>query len=310
MRPISGKMYWAHDNKSRVIDICRALSAKEMIEMQTLQNKIVLITGAASGVGLGMAQAFLAQGAKLILTDFNAQRLCEVKDQLSALGSVETHVLDVRNAEAIQQLSDLVFDTYGRLDILCNNAGVACHGLLWEQSVQECDWIIQTNIYSVLHGLRAFVPRMLTQDSPAHIVNTSSMLGLSSAPLAGLYGASKQAILGITETLYLDLMLSGAEIGVSLLCPGPVNTNVNEEPGRPSISHNKLPDTLNDIGIALKSAISDGMDPREVGEYVTQAVLDNRFWVLPAPDYISNADARLSTIHSQLAEQADAMAQA
>ena len=247
-----------------------------------------------------MAEAFADAGCALLLADINAQRLAEAKANLGTKAQVITQVVDIRRGDQVEAMADTAFEAFGEVNILCNNAGVACSGLIWQHAPSDWDWIFSTNVRSVVEALHHFVPRMLAQDGEGHIVNTSSMLGLSSAPLAGLYGASKQAVLGISESLRMELMLSGASIGVSVLCPGPSPTNVLEQPGRIEREEPVLPDSLKPVDEALKTVIDDGMAPRAIGDCVVSAVREGVFWVLPSPELIENADARLSEIHSTI----------
>ncbi len=266
--------------------------------MKDLDGRVVVITGGASGIGRGIAEAFAEAGARLALADIHEDRLEEVSGALGAGGEVLALRTDVRDPAQVEALAERVYAEFGAVHVLCNNAGVACNGLLWEHSLEDWDWVMETNVRSLAIGLRSFVPRLLAQRDPAHIVNTSSMLGLSSAPLTGIYGASKQAVLAITEALRFDLMLVGAEIGVSALCPGPVRTNVAEEPGRSPVAPGDVSETVAQVDASLKSVVANGMDPRAVGDCVVDAVREERFWVLPAPEFLPNAEQRIADIRA------------
>jgi len=268
--------------------------------MEDLMDRVVVITGGASGVGRGMAEAFSRAGAQLVLTDIHDARLKETSTALDRGKDVLTVRADVRDRQQLEAVADQAYTTFGAIHILCNNAGVASNGLVWEQSADDFDWIFDTNVRGVANGLRTFVPRMLETGEPGHIVNTSSMLGLSSAPLTGLYGASKQAVLAMTEALRFDLMLISARIGVSVLCPGPVRTNVAEEPGRPSDTSPPDHPTIAQVDASLKAVIAEGMEPYEVGECVVDAVRADRFWILPAPEYLETVEKRLDEIRSSV----------
>ena len=268
--------------------------------MEDLEGRVVVITGGASGVGRGIAEAFAETGARLVLADIHEERLAETARMLDRGSGVVTHRTDVRDPAQVEALADRAYSTFGAVHVLCNNAGVACNGALWEHSLEDWDWIFDTNVRSVVHGLRTFVPRMLAQDDPAHIVNTSSMLGLSSAPLTGVYGASKQAVLGISESLRLDLSLVGSDIGVSVLCPGPVRTNVWEEPGRAPVAASAGSETVSQVHEALKALVANGMDPREVGDAVVKAVRKGHFWILPSAEYLPGAEQRLTEIRATM----------
>jgi NADP-dependent 3-hydroxy acid dehydrogenase YdfG len=268
-------------------------------EVERLEGRIVVITGGASGVGRGMAEAFAAAGARLVLADIHEARLAETARALGPHAEVVALKVDVRDPDQIQALADRAFAEFGAVHVLCNNAGVACNGLLWQHSLEDWDWIFDTNVRATLHGIRSFVPRLLEQGEPAHVVNTSSMLGLSSAPLTGLYGASKHTVLAISEALRMDLALVGAaHVGVSVLCPGPVRTNVAEEPGRPPVDPATIPAAVSQVNAALKAVVASGMDPRAVGDCVVDGVRKGRFWILPAPEYLVQAEQRLAEIRT------------
>lgn len=266
--------------------------------MESLRGRVVVVTGGASGIGRGIAEAFADAGARLVLADLHAERLDEVARALGPRCEVLATRVDVRRAEEVEALAERAWSTFGAVHVLCNNAGVACNGLLWEHSLDDWDWVFDTNVRGTVHGLRSFVPRLLAQGGPAHIVNTSSMLGLASAPLTGVYGASKQTVLAISEALRLDLQLVGAGIGVSVLCPGPVRTNVGEEPGRPRVDPAAIPEAVARVGASLRDIVANGMDPRAVGECVVDAVRADRFWIFPAPEYVGGVEQRLAEIRA------------
>jgi NAD(P)-dependent dehydrogenase (short-subunit alcohol dehydrogenase family) len=268
--------------------------------MDPLQDRVVVITGGASGIGRGMAEAFAAAGSRLVLADIHDDRLAETARALGKNSDVVTVRVDLRDPEQVEALADRAYAAFGAVHVLCNNAGVACRGLLWEHSPEDWDWVFGTNVHGTANCLRAFVPRLMAQDDPAHIVNTSSMLGLSSAPLTGVYGASKQAVLAMSEALRFDLGLVAADIGVSVLCPGPVRTNVGEEPGRSPVDPRTYPDAVAAVATSLEEVVAQGMDPREVGDCVVAAVRAGRFWILPAPEYFAGAERRLEDIRSAL----------
>ena len=183
--------------------------------------------------------------------------------------------------------------------IICNNAGVAAGGVVWEQSLEDWHWMFAANVMGIVHGLRSFVPRLLAQAAPAHVVNTASMMALLTAPGLGAYGASKHAALAISETLRHDLAARGASIGVSVLCPGPVATRIHEERTRPQESRSAAGMAAEQVAqraqiVALMAA---SIPPRMVAERVVEAVLEDRFFVFSHPDQIAGLAARAAEIH-------------
>jgi NAD(P)-dependent dehydrogenase (short-subunit alcohol dehydrogenase family) len=188
--------------------------------MKDFNDKVVVITGAASGIGRAVARAFSKEGARLHLVDIDAEGVKSLAAELSAAA----HVVDCAKAKAVQALAEEVFASEGRVDVLCNNAGVVCGGPVEEIPLSDWRWAIDVNLWGVIHGVRAFVPRMLEQGFESHIVNTASMAGLVPFPFVAPYVASKAAVAGLSEALDCELAPKG--IRVSALCPGAVKTNV------------------------------------------------------------------------------------
>jgi NAD(P)-dependent dehydrogenase (short-subunit alcohol dehydrogenase family) len=198
--------------------------------VEDLNGRVVVITGAGSGIGRGLAHAFAEQGARLVLADRDATGVEGTRSELPEGTPASLVTTDVSRPEAVDELAAHAFDIGGAVHVLCNNAGVACSGLTWEQSLEDWQWLLGVNLMGVVHGIRSFVPRMLAQGAPAHIVNTASMMGLLTSPGIGAYAASKHAVIAISESLRHDLAAREASVSVSVLCPGPVNTNVHAEP--------------------------------------------------------------------------------
>src|ERR1700758_941343 len=193
--------------------------------MDTLESKVAVITGAASGIGLGMARAFGHEGMRAVLSDVSNERLNEAVTDLQSEG-IECigQIADVRSVEAVEALACAAVDTYGQVHVLCNNAGVGVFGRQWELSEHDWAWAIDICLWGVINGVRVFVPRMLASGAPCHVVNTASMGGLLSAPFVGPYAAAKHGVVGLSKSLRVEL--GGTNVGVTLVCPGNVRTNV------------------------------------------------------------------------------------
>ncbi|MBW2268716.1 MAG: SDR family NAD(P)-dependent oxidoreductase [Deltaproteobacteria bacterium] len=153
--------------------------------MKDLNDKVVVITGAGNGIGEGLAEAFADQGAQLVLADLDGGDLEKTRNDLPAGTRTTLVTMNVRDEKAVADLADRAFDICGEVHVLCSNAGVGCSGLAWEQSVEDWQWLLEVNLMGVVHGIRSLVPRMIEQASHAHVVNTSSMMGLVSAPGLG-----------------------------------------------------------------------------------------------------------------------------
>ena len=197
--------------------------------MNNFKNKTVVITGAASGIGKGLARRFAEAGAKLVLSDIETQRLNEVANELGRTSEVISVETDVSSIDQVQRLADQTYDAYGDCHVICNNAGVAENNLkTWELSQQDWDWVLGVNLRGVVNGINAFVPRMLESAQPGHVVNTASIGGLVAGLALPAYSVSKHAVVALSECLYNDLARERADIGVSVLCPGWINTDIGD----------------------------------------------------------------------------------
>jgi NAD(P)-dependent dehydrogenase (short-subunit alcohol dehydrogenase family) len=191
------------------------------------QNKIVLVTGAGSGIGRATALAFSAEGARVHLVDVREDRLAEVQAHLRALGRASVaHGVDCTDPQAVERLASEIYAAEGRLDILHNNVGVVSAGPVEQTSLEDWRWVLDHNLWTVIFAIHAFVPRMIAQGGGGHIVNTASMAGLVGLPFVAPYCASKFAVVGLSEALAAELAVHG--IGVTAVCPGAVRTNLME----------------------------------------------------------------------------------
>jgi NAD(P)-dependent dehydrogenase (short-subunit alcohol dehydrogenase family) len=251
--------------------------------MDTLESKVAVVTGAASGIGLGMARAFGHEGMRVVLSDVSDERLHNAVTDLQSEG-IECigQIADVRSLEAVEALARVAVDTYGQVHVVCNNAGVGVFGRQWELSEQDWALAIDVCLWGVINGVRAFVPRMLASGVQCHVVNTSSMGGLLSAPFVGPYAAAKHGVVGLSKSLRVEL--GGTNVGVTLVCPGNVRTNVaramrEQRDGQRRAGSADLDDFLS----FLESGLEDesAMDPADVGKLVVHAIRTNQFWLLP-----------------------------
>jgi NAD(P)-dependent dehydrogenase (short-subunit alcohol dehydrogenase family) len=251
--------------------------------MDTLESKVAVVTGAASGIGLGMARAFGHEGMRVVLSDVSDERLNNAVTDLQSEGiDCIGQIADVRSLEAVEALARAAVDTYGQVHVVCNNAGVGVFGRQWELSEQDWAFAIDVCLWGVINGVRVFVPRMLASGVQCHVVNTASMGGLLSAPFVGPYAAAKHGVVGLSKSLRVEL--GGTNVGVTLVCPGNVRTNVaramrEQRDGQRRGGSTDLDDFLN----FLESGLQDesAMDPADVGKLVVQAIKTNQFWLLP-----------------------------
>ncbi|NUT09992.1 MAG: SDR family NAD(P)-dependent oxidoreductase [Nonomuraea sp.] len=253
--------------------------------MRELSGKVAVVTGAASGIGRGLAVRFAAEGMALMLADLDPGGLAETA-ALVEKSTVLTQVTDVSDAAAVQHLADRCFGELGAVHVLCNNAGVYQGGHLWTRTAEDFAWLLGVNLWGVLHGVHAFVPRMMRQDTEGHIVNTVSVAGLLAGPRAGGYAVTKYAALAASQSLAQDLATVGSKLRVTALCPGAVRTRIGEsDRSRPA----DLATTPTDDELAAREAVGTAMaravEPSEVADLVVRAIHEERFLVLTHPEF-------------------------
>lgn len=262
--------------------------------MDDLTGKVAVVTGAASGIGYGLATAFAREGMKVVLADIEADALRAATEKLRADGADALDVVtDVSVEDQVIDLATTTYSHFGTAHIVCNNAGVGgAGGPLWEIAQAGWDWAFGVNLWGVLHGIRAFTPRLVEQGE-GHIVNTASVAGLKALPFMGPYTATKHAVVGISEALALELAMTGAAVKVSVLCPGFIRTRLFE-------SERNWPDALGDapvlaesvIGDAVKGLIDGGGDPADLAQRVVDAIRAEDFFILSDPDHAWVPEAR------------------
>lgn len=269
--------------------------------MRDFRGRTAVITGAGSGFGRAFARLAGQLGMRLMLADVEAPALEATLAELRGAGAeVAGEQVDVSRGEEVERLADHTYERFGAVHLLFNNAGVGLGGYVWEHGIADWEWVLGVNLWGVIHGVRCFVPRMLRQDEPSHVVNTASVAGLISPPMMGAYNVSKHGVVTLTETLYHDLRLAGARIGVSLLCPAYVNTGIAEAArNRPAAAADAPPRTasqeLADRGLRQATA-SGRIDAAAVARLTFDAVRDGRFYVLTHPRILPAVGLRFADI--------------
>ncbi|HEX4432643.1 MAG TPA: SDR family NAD(P)-dependent oxidoreductase [Frankiaceae bacterium] len=271
--------------------------------MQTLTDQVAVVTGGASGIGLGLARAFAAEGCRVVIADIEEAALEKAATSLPE-GTLTVRT-DVSKLADVEALAAATLERFGQVDILCNNAGISTFNTLENQTLEDWRWVLDVDLWGVIYGIHTFLPIMKKQGTPGHIVSTSSAAGLfSGIPYIGPYAVAKVGVVSVSETLRIELGMAGSPIGVSVLCPGMTNTSVMEaERNRPAdLGTEERTEDAENMRLYIRSGFTgpDGKEPDEVAAMVVDAVKNDRFWV------ISHADLR-PTIETRFAEILDAI---
>jgi short-subunit dehydrogenase len=260
--------------------------------IEDLTGKVAVVTGAASGIGRALSGRLAAAGAKLVLADIESVPLEAVAAELRDGGTeVVTVHADVSQAADVEGIATAAMDAFGALHLCVNNAGVAEGGLTWEIDLPAWEWVIGVNLYGVVHGLRSFVPRIIASGG-GHVVNIASMAGLTSNPGMAPYNVTKHAVVTLSETLALDLSFTHPEVGVTVVCPGWVRTQINRSGrNRPEASGiarelTEDPGEMQDgLRTMIDQLIDTGLEPEDVAGQIIDAVQSGQFTVLTHPEW-------------------------
>jgi NAD(P)-dependent dehydrogenase (short-subunit alcohol dehydrogenase family) len=260
------------------------------------QDKVAVITGAGSGIGRGLVLGCRDVGMRVVAADVEQAAL----DATVALAGGDTIgvVTDVSDGAQVMALADRAFDEFGAVHLLCNNAGVFQAGLMWDRTVADWEWVLGVNVWGIIHGIRAFVPRMIAQDTEGHVVNTSSLAGLVTNAFSGPYNVSKFAAVALTESLAHDLASTDAQIGASVLVPGAVATRIAEsQRNRPSsLADGAGAEDAAFVDKSLADITSTGKEPSEVAELVLEAVRTGQFVIPTSAGYDEQVRRRSATL--------------
>lgn len=276
--------------------------------MENVTGKVAFITGGASGMGLAMARSFSAAGMKVVIADIEDAALAAARREFEASNAeFLTLKVDVTDREAMAAAADAAEERFGKVHVVCNNAGVAVGGTVDQNTWEDWDWVTGVNIDGVVNGIQVFTERMKRHGEGGHFVNTASMAGHIPVPRLGIYAMTKFAVVGISETMRIDLAPLG--IGVSVLCPGVVNTNIfNSERNRPEslpgdskiTLGGDLPENATEAEREeLTRLIRDGaLDPAVVGDMVLHAIRENELYIFTHPELKAISDARFEDMGS------------
>lgn len=256
--------------------------------MRELKSKVLVVTGAASGIGRAIALAAAERGMRVVLADIDPDGLVEAVREVEAQGT-EAHGVrvDVGDATSVEHLAHETYARFGAAHLLINNAGVAVGGAAWTLPLADWERSLRINLFGVIYGIHAFLPRMIADDEPGHVVNVASAAGLIAVPSFAAYNASKFGVVGLTEALYHDLKLRKTKIGVSLLCPAWVQTRIADR-GAVNRATADAVDAAVDASVAR--AVASGISAEQVARHVFDAVEAERFYV------ITHADTRQAVV--------------
>lgn len=256
--------------------------------MQEFQGKVAVITGAASGIGRGIARQCAAEGMRVVLADVDESGLQEISRELTERGAeVRAVPVDVRHCESVEELARASLDAFGAVHLVFNNAGVMLGGYAWERSEDDWRWVLDVNFFGVVNGLRVFMPILLEQGVRAHVVNTASIGGVMVGPFLSPYIVSKHAVVALTESVYYELKTLDTEVSISALCPGPIATGITRsERIRPQDCPEKSPlrsEAERTFDAMVTEGVQAGLDPDQVGPIVFSALREERFWIYTHP---------------------------
>ena len=264
--------------------------------MQDFDGKVAVITGGASGLGLAMAQRFGAAGMKIVIGDIETGALADAEASLQDAGvEVLGRRTDVAQSSELEALADAAYERFGAVHILANNAGIGgSPGAMWELSDDDWRWVIDVDLWSVIHGVRAFVPRMIEGGEQGHIINTASVAGLISGAVGGPYTVAKFGVVALSEQLYFELGRAEHDIGVSVLCPGFVDTRIydsgrNRQESYGQSANEQTPER-EEFREALEAMRETMIRPETIGDRVFEAVAENQLYIVePGSEAVSEA---------------------
>lgn len=258
--------------------------------MQNLAGKVAVITGAASGIGLALSRRLGADGMRVMMADVEEPALSDAARRLASEGiEAARTVTDVSDPDSVDALAQATLRRFGGVHVLCNNAGVSRGGPAWDIPLPMWHWIVDVNVFGMVHGIRSFLPHLIAQGE-GHVVNTASMGGLIAGPWMSPYHATKHAAVALSESVHHELAAIGSPVGVSVLCPGSVRTRIHEAYRNWPAKYGPWPTVPDAPGIAewrrtASATVESGTDPALIATAVRDAIVGDRFWILTHPEF-------------------------
>ena len=267
--------------------------------MQDFSGRTAVITGGASGIGLGMARAFAGRGMQLVLADLDSVLLEKAEQEFSDAGvAVVTQTCDVSKLEEIERLAELTLERFGGVHVVCSNAGVGIPTSARNMKLADWEWIINVDLWGPIYTVKTFLP-LLEEQGVGHINATSSMAGLISSQMMGAYNVAKHGVVALMAATERELRAKKSNVRASVLCPGPINTNISQHSvdfrpggGKPKGDSNKAGKMASNI----QAALEQGMQPDEVGELVLTSIEQEKFWILTHPHWSKGVRKQLDAL--------------
>ncbi|WP_068084006.1 SDR family NAD(P)-dependent oxidoreductase [Novosphingobium rosa] len=274
--------------------------------MKDLRDKVAVVTGASSGIGLGIAKRLALRGCRVVAVGRNPQSLAEAARATGGLAMSA----DVTKPGAMKAVAEETLAEFGRVDILVNNAGAGPVACLADMQKSDWEWLVDLNLWSVIQGIEAFLPIFQANAQGGHIVNTSSVAGMFSAPTIGAYAATKYAVVAISETLRAEMEVAGGKVGVSVFLPGPVRSNIHlGSRNRPTgQGGGALRDIRPEDAAGFEGVVIPWMEADDAGEILVEGILGNRLYIWTHPEGTAPVSDRIRAIEQSIAESAVAIA--
>jgi len=269
--------------------------------MKQFDGRVAVVTGGASGIGLGMARAFARSGMHLVIADLDDAALQAAVAEFEAGGSQVIGMrCDVSSHEQIQALADTTIAEYGAVHVLCNNAGIGIPTATHSMKLADWKWIIDVCLWGPIYGVDVFLP-LIEQQEEGHINSTSSMAGLIASQMMGAYNVAKHGVVALMATLERDLRGRNSPVHASVLCPGPINTNISRHSVeyRPGQAKPKTDGkTSGKVAKSIQDVLDNGMDPNEVGDMVVEAIASEQFWIFTHPHWTKAVQKMLDAMNA------------
>ncbi|MER6199141.1 SDR family NAD(P)-dependent oxidoreductase [Streptomyces sp. NPDC001586] len=270
--------------------------------MKILKDRVAVITGGASGIGLALAERFLGEGMRVVVADNDHGALERAEASLAPIGPVLAVPADVANAASVEALRDAAVDRFGAVHVLCNNAGVGGLQRFAHTAPATWEWTLGVNLQGVIFGCSLFLPVLAAQEE-AYIVNTASMAGFLAAPYLGPYCASKAAVIALSESMSAEFATEFPHVGVAVLCPAYTATNIRHDERNAPAGHvirSRSDPDLDERRQAGYREIEAGISPAEVAEVVVRGMAERRTHLFPQPRWVRRFEQRAAAIAARL----------